>query len=193
MRQIATINPVRGYGMAMLVMTFICTFPVLLNAAGNEDDPITDQVKSGLAADPTVGQQQIRVNTTKGRVLLDGVVESEGAKKRAGEIAVNTENVKSVQNNLKFPAQTARPDPSQDGSITDQVKGGLAAVPSVGQQQIRVNTTKGRVVLDGVVESEGAKKKAGEIAVNTENVKSVQNDLIFPEQTTSLVHQMTPR
>ncbi|MGA6829367.1 BON domain-containing protein, partial [Nitrospira sp. NS4] len=158
--------------MAMLVMTFICTFPVLLNAAGNEDDPITDQVKSGLAADPTVGKQQIRVNTNKGRVLLDGVVESEGAKRKAGEIAINTEKVKSVQNNLIFPEQTASPDPSQDGSITDQVKSALAADPSVGKQQIRVNTNKGRVLLDGVVESEGAKRKAGEIAINTEKVKS---------------------
>ncbi|MGA6829083.1 BON domain-containing protein [Nitrospira sp. NS4] len=48
-------------------------------------------------------------------------------------------------------------------------------------------------MLDGVVESEGAKRKAGEIAINTEKVKSVQNNLIFPEQTASLVHQMIPR
>jgi hypothetical protein len=100
MRQIEAVRRVLGYGLAMFAMTLICTSPGLVSASVNEDDSITNQVKSALAADPSLGKRQIVVNTYKGRVQLTGFVQNQREKGKAVELAGNVETVMSVQDNL---------------------------------------------------------------------------------------------
>ena len=73
------------------------------SAGTNVDDAgITASVKTNLASER--GMQTltaIDVDTTRGVVSLNGVVESSSAKQRAAEIAKQTAGVTSVVNNLQ--------------------------------------------------------------------------------------------
>ena len=66
-----------------------------------DDSVITTKVKSQLAADDFLKSFEISVETYKGTVQLSGLVDSQKAIDKAGEIARSVKGVKSVKNNLK--------------------------------------------------------------------------------------------
>jgi hypothetical protein len=94
------LHRVFGYGLAVLAVMLICISPGVVGATVNDDDSITAQVKSALAADPSLGKRQIQVNTYHQRVLLTGFVENQKEAVKAIELATSIDTVKSVQNNL---------------------------------------------------------------------------------------------
>ncbi len=84
-----------------------CTALTGKSAGTNVDDAgITASVKTNLASER--GMQtltSIDVDTNRGVVSLNGVVESSTAKQRAVDIARQTAGVKSVVNNLQVAAR----------------------------------------------------------------------------------------
>jgi osmotically-inducible protein OsmY len=101
---------VMHYASRLLSITFFvvalvsgCTALTGKSAGTNVDDAgITASVKTNLASER--GMQtltSIDVDTNRGVVSLNGVVESSTAKQRAVEIARQTSGVKSVVNNLQ--------------------------------------------------------------------------------------------
>lgn len=72
--------------------------------AALSDTRITATVKMGLTADKDLGASSIDVDTQAGVVTLKGNAPSATAKARAGEIARNVRDVKSVDNQLVVPA-----------------------------------------------------------------------------------------
>ena len=88
------------YGLSLLVATLFCIAPWPAGAAISDDESITDQVKSALASDPSLGKRQIHVNTFNQRVQLTGFVGSQKESMKAVELARSVEMVKSVQDNL---------------------------------------------------------------------------------------------
>jgi len=84
-----------------------CTALTGKSAGTNVDDSsITASVKTNLASER--GMQTltaIDVDTNRGVVSLNGVVESNAAKQRAAEIARQTAGVTSVVNNLQVAAR----------------------------------------------------------------------------------------
>ena len=84
-----------------------CTEITGKSAGTNVDDAgITASVKTNLASER--GMQTltaIDVDTNRGVVSLNGVVESSAAKQRAAEIARQTAGVTSVVNNLQVAAR----------------------------------------------------------------------------------------
>ena len=66
------------------------------------DAGITTAVKSKMLADSTVGGLDINVDTTDAVVTLTGEVASAAEKRKAVEIARETDGVKSVKDNLKI-------------------------------------------------------------------------------------------
>ena len=84
-----------------------CTEITGKTAGTNVDDAgITASVKTNLASER--GMQTltaIDVDTNRGVVSLNGVVESSAAKQRAAEIARQTTGVTSVVNNLQVAAR----------------------------------------------------------------------------------------
>ena len=84
-----------------------CTEITGKSAGTNIDDTgITASVKTNLASER--GMQTltaIDVDTNRGVVSLNGVVESSAAKQRAAEIARQTTGVTSVVNNLQVAAR----------------------------------------------------------------------------------------
>jgi len=66
-----------------------------------DDAALTAKVKAKLLSDESVEGMKIDVDTQNGVVFLNGVVETEEQKRRAIELARNTEGVQSVEDNLK--------------------------------------------------------------------------------------------
>ena len=78
-------------------------------AGQNVDDASTTAaVKTKLAADKISSLTRIDVDTTRGTVYLNGVVESSNQKARAEEIASQVGGVNGVVNNLQVQPPTQR-------------------------------------------------------------------------------------
>lgn len=65
-----------------------------------DDSAITTKVKSKLLRDPSVSGSDINVRTFKGRVQLNGFVDSADQIDKAGNLAREVTGVESVENNL---------------------------------------------------------------------------------------------
>lgn len=65
-----------------------------------DDSAITTAVKAKLADDPSTSAIAISVETLKGEVQLSGFAKSNAEKARAGAIAADVANVRSVKNNI---------------------------------------------------------------------------------------------
>lgn len=65
-----------------------------------DDSVITTKVKAAIIKDPDLKAMQIKVKTYQGTVQLSGFVDSQKEISRAGELAKNVSNVKSVENDL---------------------------------------------------------------------------------------------
>lgn len=98
-----SLSRVLSIALLSLVLAAGCTALTGKTAGTNIDDAtITTSVKTNLAAER--GMQtltSVDVDTNKGVVSLNGMVDSSAAKARAAEIAGNTSGVQRVINNLQ--------------------------------------------------------------------------------------------
>ncbi len=86
-----------------LVMMTGCQAMTGKTAGTNIDDTmITSSVKTKLAGDSMASLTRIDVDTDRGIVTLNGVVETEAAKKQAEQLAGQVDGVKRVNNNLQI-------------------------------------------------------------------------------------------
>jgi len=67
-----------------------------------DDSAITASVKTKLAADKLSSLTRVDVDTTRGVVALNGVVQSAEQRARVEELARQVNGVKSVNNNLQL-------------------------------------------------------------------------------------------
>ncbi|MDF2867536.1 MAG: hypothetical protein K0S11_1006 [Gammaproteobacteria bacterium] len=67
---------------------------------------------------------------------------------------------------------------ASDAATTAKVKANLARNDMVPATQVTVNTDKGIVQLSGFVRTKAQADEAEKVALNTEGVKSVKNDLV---------------
>lgn len=81
-----------------------CTSTATKQSTGEviDDGVITTKLKAKLIDDPVTKAHQINVDTFKGTVQLSGFVDSAEARTRAGQIARDTDGVKSVKNSLQI-------------------------------------------------------------------------------------------
>jgi hyperosmotically inducible periplasmic protein len=165
-------------------------------ACSQSDAGVTTAVKSKLAADDTVKANRIDVDTKDRVVTLRGEVDSAAAKAKAVQLAKSTNGVRDVVDGLTV-APSARPttgvaDEAQskaregadktgnligDAGITAAIKTKMLADSTVGGLKIDVDTTDGVVVLKGDVKSAAEKKRAIELAKETDGVKAVKDQL----------------
>jgi hyperosmotically inducible protein len=166
------------------------------SACAQSDAGVTTAVKSKLAADDTVKAYRIDVDTKDRVVTLKGDVDTEAARARAVELARATNGVRDVVDGLTV-APGATPttgidDAAQrrageaardvgstagDAGITTAVKSKMLADTAVGGLKIDVDTKDGVVTLAGNVTSAAEKRRAIEIARETNGVKSVKDQL----------------
>ena len=94
---------IRYFLLLMLMVAFVaCASTRTQESTGEyvDDSVITTKVKALLAEDDFLKSFEIGVETYKGTVQLSGLVDSQKAIDKAGEIARGVKGVKSVKNNL---------------------------------------------------------------------------------------------
>ena len=147
-----------------------------------DDTSITTKVKTKLAADSDTSAIRIGVETNGGVVTLSGEVPTETEKSKAEQLAKNTEGVTRVINNIMVrPSSTGSPgigertgEAMSDASILTKIKSQYLAQGIVGTN---VDVNDGVVVIKGEVENAQEKSQAEAIAMKTDGVKSVKNQL----------------
>jgi hyperosmotically inducible protein len=70
-----------------------------------DDGVITTQVKAKLIADSRTDAYKINVETSGGVVQLSGFVDSDEAKRTAGDVARSVSGVRDVDNDLEIRQQ----------------------------------------------------------------------------------------
>lgn len=161
-------------------------------ACSKSDAGITTAVKAKFAADDTVKAYQINVDTKDKIVTLKGEVNTAAARDRAVELARATDGVRDVvdvivlapapaaTSGIAEQAKDAARDAGNiisDASITTAVKTKMLADTVVSGLKIDVDTKDGVVSLIGNVESASEKRRAIEIARETDGVKTVKDEL----------------
>jgi hyperosmotically inducible protein len=148
------------------------------------DTAITGKVKSKLAGDDRLKKSDVEVTTTNGVVTLDGSASSAEAKTLAADLSKVVEGVKSVDNNLKIPANSQAEANTRDAMantervvsdswITTKVKSEILADNVSKGFNVSVKTTHGVVVLSGALASQDGIDHVKEIASKVNGVKSV--------------------
>jgi osmotically-inducible protein OsmY len=96
------IYPIFAVLILISVLAAGCTAMTGKTIGENIDDAnITASVKATLVADKVVNLTRIDVDTNRGVVSLNGVVESPDQRLRAAELALTSSGVKDVINNLQ--------------------------------------------------------------------------------------------
>lgn len=141
-----------------------------------DDSAITSRIRTKLANDATLHLFRINVETRQGIVTLSGTLPTEDRKRRAAELSAAVVGVRQVENLLEV-GQTRRADRFEDAVITSKITSRLIQNPLTHTLAIDVESTKGKVILTGRVQTEQEKKEAERIARNTSGVVSVENQL----------------
>jgi hyperosmotically inducible periplasmic protein len=99
----------RGRTHAWLLGVLV-VLPMLVSACGKtvgetvDDATITTRVKTALLNDPQVAGLKIDVDTTKGIVMMSGIVKSRGEEQRAVQLARGVPGVQDVKSTLQVQA-----------------------------------------------------------------------------------------
>jgi osmotically-inducible protein OsmY len=132
-------------------------------------------------------------STSDGVVTLRGEVENEQERRRAVEIAQNTDGAARVEDHLRVTGAIAttgreREDEPRDreaetratqpdGWVTTKIQAKYFMDGDVRARDINVDTNNGIVTLRGTVRSEGERRQAVALARNTDGVRDVQDQL----------------
>jgi len=153
------------------------------------DSWLTAKTKIALAADSRVKGRQIEVETTEGRVMLRGKVDSDTAKRAAEGITAGLDGVKTVKNDLEVVPPSAREaEEEKDEAITARVKEYIAKDSNLMKDSrlkdadINVHTNAGVVSLTGEVPDITTSAQASWTTRQVPGVKSVKNDLTVKEK-----------
>jgi hyperosmotically inducible periplasmic protein len=155
---------------ALVGISIFLTLGMLACKKGPDDAAITSSVKAKLAADTSLAGSTINVDTKDGAVTLSGMVNSDGDKAKAEQIAKGVEGVKSVTNNLTVkppaPVVTISPDTQLKTDV-------MAALTKYGITGVTVEVANGEVTLTGDIAR--AKLQDAMKAANEAHPKKVNN------------------
>lgn len=152
-----------------------------------DDASTTAAIKSKLLWSRHAEGMDTKVITRDGKVTLSGTVGSSEAREHAASLAMSTNGVTAVDNQLKVKAdkpgmvdsgkQAAKEagDDIADSWITTKVKSTLLYSRNVGGTGIDVSTENGIVTLSGKVHDGAEQALAVKLAENVRGVKSVQS------------------
>ena len=147
------------------------------------DAAITAKVKAALAADSTTEATEIEVETTRGIVTLSGVVDGFDERDQATALALSIDGVRSVSNKLDLASTDGTRDPGaigryiNDAALTARVKTALAVNTITEAAEIKVETTRGVVRLQGLVDNREEVDEALRVARSVDGVEGVENAL----------------
>lgn len=141
-----------------------------------QDTSITAQVKAALVADPIAKARNVDVEVFKGRVQLNGFVDTAEQRAQAATVASRVIGVTKVENNLEIKGATRTAGVViDDAALTAKVKAALSADERTKAHQINVETRNGVVLLAGFVETDTERNLANQLAGAISGVKRVDN------------------
>jgi osmotically-inducible protein OsmY len=138
------------------------------------DGEISANIINALSWDPAIDATSIHVAVRASVVTLKGTVASYWQKHRAGEIAEHMAGVSGVQNELKV-----KPDGQlmADEDIRTHIQAAIDRTLTPEQGQVRVDVSNGVVTLTGTVRDRVVRRTAEDLAVFTEGVLGIRNEL----------------
>jgi osmotically-inducible protein OsmY len=140
---------------------------------GTQVDDESIELKVSNQANTQFGDRiHLNVTSYDGTVLLTGEVPDQGVWASIGNIAKNTEKVKSVQNELVVAPIADYSARSNDTYITSKVKSRMIEANKFPPNVVKVVTERGVVYLMGIVTREEG-NAAGETAATTTGVVRV--------------------
>lgn len=143
-----------------------------------DDTSIAARTKTALLADKLTDGLNIDVEVDRDRVQLNGFVDSQAQKDRAGEIARTIRGVQSVDNNLRVSAGDRMTGEYVDDKVlAARVKTALADASTVHSLKIDVEVNRGEVSLGGYVDSEQERDAAVAVTSQVKGVRKVINNL----------------
>jgi hyperosmotically inducible periplasmic protein len=154
-----------------------------------KDAWIDGKAEASLLFNTHLNSFDINTDVKDGVVILTGKVDSRIDKKLAEELVAGIDGVSEVDNQLSVISMddedvaTEKPVSQElkDAKIATVVKSKLLMDSDISGLDIDVDVTKGHVKLKGSVESENARALAIEIAKNTSDVESVDDELTIEE------------
>jgi hyperosmotically inducible protein len=157
-----------------------CAASMVAGGIRHADSGVTSEIHGALEASDKVKAWHVDVETRKGVVCLTGVVDTEDARREAGWVAWRTEGVRDVVNDLTVGERTA--DSWVDDVVTSsKVMSKLIANYEITTGEIGVSSSQGVVTLTGRVGSQTMRSDAGRVALGTNSVKDVHNELLVGE------------
>jgi osmotically-inducible protein OsmY len=142
-------------------------------SVGAQADDEAIELKIANAVSARYGES-VHVNATSynGVVLLTGEVPDDATYASIGNIAVTTERVRSIHNDLAIGPLTPLSARTNDTFITSKVKARFVEANKFAASQVKVVTERGVVYLMGIVRHQEA-ADAGQIASTTSGVTRV--------------------
>ncbi len=145
--------------------------------AALDDTTVSARLQGRLLQEDPGLFAKVGVEVHEGRVLLTGVVNKDGAKAKAGQIAWETQGVKEVLNELqvrpKGRLMDAIRDAGMDTAITAKLRYQLALDENIYDINYHIETVNGTVYLLGIARSEEELTAVTEIARNIKGVTAV--------------------
>ena len=160
----------------LLALTVILTMaspsaPML--AALNEDTRIVTAAKQSYVYRTYLKEDDIRIQSKDGAVILKGEVASASHKDMAQDTMENLPGVRSIDNQLRVKPANEQ----SDGWIELKVKSALLFHRSVSGTRTAVSAKDGMVTLRGTASSEAQKELTEEYTKDIEGVKGVKNEI----------------
>jgi hyperosmotically inducible periplasmic protein len=103
-RRMSKIGSLVAVLMLMVVLSACSSMSGKTLGENVDDASITASVKAKLAAEKIATVTRIDVDTNQGVVALNGTVQSEAMRTRAGQVARDVKGVRDVVNNLRVQA-----------------------------------------------------------------------------------------
>ena len=136
------------------------------------EDQVIERKISNLISETYESQARVGVTSYNRVVLLVGQVPSETAKNDIGLMALETQNVRTVQNEIVIAGTSSFVSRSGDALLTSKVKTRLLNNEDVGANNIKVVTNSDTVYLMGLVTRAEA-TAATQTAATTSGVQRV--------------------
>jgi len=144
------------------------------------------QISTAYSISPYLRASDLKVSVDNGKATLTGRVTEEANKELANEIALGVSGIDSVTNNIvvdaKFTPSKSSDERSfgdtiDDASTTAAIKSKLLWSRHAEGMDTKVVTRDGKVTLSGTVGSSEALEHAASLAMSTNGVTAVDNQL----------------
>jgi osmotically-inducible protein OsmY len=163
------------YSVVLLVAAMaLLSFGVPVHAS-KMDDRIESSARKSYVFMTFLKEDDIKIESRDGAVILTGIVSHEYHKALAQETLAGLPGVKSVDNRLEV--RGAPPTANSDAWIKDKVKITLLFHRSVSAGETEVDVKDGIVTLRGHAVSQAQKELTTEYAKDVEGVKDVNNEM----------------